>query len=103
MRVDQGSELFGHGGLQEGRFFVEEAVCIKESWCGSCVGRGEGSWKGDLVKEIVCGKGLWGVNCVGKGGRGDWIWWNKLCVARDSGVGAVWEGGREGGRFGGGN
>ena len=69
MRVDQGNELFGHGGLQEGRFFVEEAVCIKESWCGSCVGRGEGSWKGDLVKEIVCGKGLWGVNCVGKGGE----------------------------------
>ena len=88
----------GMGGWgQEGGIVVEEAVCVKESWCGSCVGRGEGSWRGDLVEEIVCGKGLWGVSCVGKGGRGDWIWWNKLCVARDSGVGTVWEGG-EGGR-----
>ena len=52
-----------------GGIVVEEAVCVKESWCGSCVGRGEGSWREDLVEEIVCGKELWGVNCVGRGGK----------------------------------
>ena len=56
----------GIGG-EEGDIVVEEAVCIKESWCGSCVGRkgggqleggfGEGNcvWQRTLGCEL-CGK-----------------------------------------------